>query len=427
MAENLQYTISLKDLFSGKIHEANINAKQFEQSLDIINRKTSDHTKGGMFDELSHHMFGAMTKANLFATAIEKGSELVVEGAKKMIESYQPFKEAYEEVMKGAEFATNEFFRTIREGDWSNLLDNLSEAVSRGMEYERVLNELKKTGRSEEAQYGVESIGLAKLEETIRNKSLPLDRRQEAGREWIETQQKHYESMTELAGDEYQANLNAFRLKEGEIRKMVELDAGDIKRRERAVEYNKILKEQKGIEDELRSAKAGKITGVTGSGTGGTNIEYGISKETINDYKKRLREIPEELNKYAPKDVALARLIQKTELGGITPEQLDNTIKSFNKYNQSLSAFYRENKRIKNMLNQMLGLGENGESLGGLGAGLSEPKNGKIQQITINMSNFQNGLKIESSSMEMGADDFMGKLSQTLNKVILDASIVATE
>jgi len=63
----------------------------------------------------------------------------------------------------------------------------------------------------------------------------------------------------------------------------------------------------------------------------------------------------------------------------------------------------------------------------GLGAGMSEPKEGKFQQITITINNpFQN-MKNTYANMEAGVNDFMGQLGQALNKVVQDAGILATE
>jgi DNA repair exonuclease SbcCD ATPase subunit len=60
----------------------------------------------------------------------------VVTGAleiyKKIAATSETATDKLKEMIKGAEFATSEFFATIRTGDWSNLLDNLKKAYEIG-------------------------------------------------------------------------------------------------------------------------------------------------------------------------------------------------------------------------------------------------------------------------------------------------------
>lgn len=62
-----------------------------------------------------------------------------------------------------------------------------------------------------------------------------------------------------------------------------------------------------------------------------------------------------------------------------------------------------------------------------LGSGLSEPKASKIQNITINLNNpFQN-MKITPATMEMGTEELKTQLTETLIAAGQDAAIVVTE
>lgn len=62
-----------------------------------------------------------------------------------------------------------------------------------------------------------------------------------------------------------------------------------------------------------------------------------------------------------------------------------------------------------------------------LGAGISEPKASRIQNITITMNGVMEGWKVQYANTGEGVADFKSKLLEALNSVVQDAAIIATE
>jgi|GEM_PF-4860410 len=72
--------------------------------------------------------------------------------------------------------------------------------------------------------------------------------------------------------------------------------------------------------------------------------------------------------------------------------------------------------------------GADGKQGVGGASGLDEPKASKIQNITINMGGvFANQKNTFSNAVGEGVNDFMGRLSQALNAVVLDSALIAAE
>jgi hypothetical protein len=82
----------------------------------------------------------------------------------KAINSSEAFADKYEAVMGGAKEATNAFFRSILEGDWSNLIDNMNIAYEAGKKYIENLDELEDRHSGLSITTARYSLELAKLE-----------------------------------------------------------------------------------------------------------------------------------------------------------------------------------------------------------------------------------------------------------------------
>jgi hypothetical protein len=64
---------------------------------------------------------------------------------------------------------------------------------------------------------------------------------------------------------------------------------------------------------------------------------------------------------------------------------------------------------------------------GDLGSGISEPKESKIKQITINVNNPFNNMKITPKDLNMAMDEIAPKFTEFLVSLVTDAAIVSTE
>ena len=104
------------------------------------------HTRSvGQYGKVVEGIKGAI----LGVTAVVGAMYGAVEFGKKVIESTGTTQEAFAVEMNGMKEATEAFFRSIANGDWSNLLTNMQEAMKAGKEYQEVMNDLEHRRRSQ--------------------------------------------------------------------------------------------------------------------------------------------------------------------------------------------------------------------------------------------------------------------------------------
>jgi hypothetical protein len=109
--------------------------------------------------------------------------------------------------MGGMKGATDEFFRTIAAGDWSNFLTNMREAVRVGREYQIILDDLQAKNRALsliEADYRMEIL---ETEDVARNVSLTDEVRKKAAERRIEIEEELAKKRTQIARQNYEAEL----------------------------------------------------------------------------------------------------------------------------------------------------------------------------------------------------------------------------
>lgn len=106
--------------------------------------------------------------------------------------------------MGGLNAATNEFFRTIATGDWSNFTTNMREAVELGREYQRVLDELESKQRALSLAEADVRKEIVETEDAARNRSLTDEERMKAAERRIEIEDELAAKRTKIATETYE-------------------------------------------------------------------------------------------------------------------------------------------------------------------------------------------------------------------------------
>jgi hypothetical protein len=144
-------------------------------------------------------------------------------------------------------------------------------------------------------------------------------------------------------------------------------------------------------------------------------IDQYITLHKVSEQAARAAVIAAELQQYSAKSTGYT-----VTATGAKGESLNDTdkINSILKYLQSAS---------KEMDRQQKRMGNINSSEPDLGSGISEPKASKIQNVTINISNpFQN-MKLSAATMGMAIDDLENRFTQFLDSIALDATLTAHE
>jgi hypothetical protein len=117
------------------------------------------------------------------AFAIDK----IKDFAKNVIESTQTTGDKFEMMMGGMEEATNFFYRTIASGDFSNLINGLSDAYEAGAKYAEMLDLLADTQRAVQISTSELDVKLSKLRLESRDKTNSTEDRIAAVNEYKKT------------------------------------------------------------------------------------------------------------------------------------------------------------------------------------------------------------------------------------------------
>lgn len=110
--------------------------------------------------------------------------------------------------MGGMNQATNEFFRTIATGDWSNFITNMKDAVRVGREYQKVLDEQEEMQRALKIAESDSLMEILTLEDMLRNKNFSTEDRIIAGKRRVYIEEQLAEKRKKLAEKEYKNDLN---------------------------------------------------------------------------------------------------------------------------------------------------------------------------------------------------------------------------
>jgi hypothetical protein len=290
----------------------------------------------------------------------------------------------------GLKGATNEFWRTIATGDWSDFLKNLNEAVRVGREYVSVMDDIEEKSRALSiAEADSKRIAL-ELEEKVRNATLTKTARVSAAEERIRLEESLAEKRAKVARDQYEAELmltmQQTRLsKEKLIEVVSDLDS---ETKLKAKAYNQQLSELESFQKAQRAI----------SRSGGGAVLH--DSERIKQIKLSIAGATETVRLYA-------EALKGT--GKTTDEQLNRLVDSYGKMIDAENSSLENTRRIRTQMNSLLAsetkkgrdIEKNAldEALKALDLAYQE-RLLKIEQHAINEKKSQEWLNIEKSLAE---------------------------
>ncbi len=275
-----------------------------------------------------------------------------VEIYKKMAATSEVATDKFKEVMKGIDFATTQFWRTLQSGDFSNLLTGMKEAYDIGKEYEAMLDLVAHRNTAIDLEYQKQKAHVAELYEKIRTgvdletgQVLTLDQKITLSKELAEIQKMYYNEKIENAKIENDGELQKItnlinigqvqKKTTEEVKKDLDLytsrDASDIKLRKNAEIINDLYADKKAALKEI-------------------NLNIQTNKGYVTDADKAARTgLTEEIKLIelrTDKTSQYAKLLRLYE-GTIGAEQVNAYLKSIGKKSDADAAYDQEQKRLK--------------------------------------------------------------------------------
>lgn len=267
------------------------------------------------------------------------GFGAIVAGAKvafdKVIKATDTLGTEWDIFMGGMKSATDEFFRTIATGDWSNFLTNMNEAIRVGREYQATLDDIEEKNRAltiAEANSRKEAI---LLEDAVRNRTLSEKERINAGTRRIKIEDELTEQRIKVAKESFEAELKVSAQQTGLSKeRLMEVMADmDSETKVKAKAYNEQLDEYN------KYLKAQQMTSM-----GGVNANIQGSS--------RFQSIKADLEATSDAVKVYADAIRAT--GKTTDEQLDRTVNKLNELSNAEVSGMQNTRRVRTMVNSLL-------------------------------------------------------------------------
>ena len=257
----------------------------------------------------------------------------------KLIGTSETLTDRYNAVMKGAETATNAFFASVRDGDWSNLLDNMESAYERGKKYEEKMDSIKKTERANLLILKEKREEYLTLREQAMDQKLTAQQNYDAAVKALNLIKSNYDIQKTLVNKQLDNQAYLLNLKTGEnlsdeqkientkiiMRAYIDKDKVDKNVRDRAEEINNKLEYQQKL---LRLNKLIPIR---------TESIDKEAKSYQNEIDK-LTALTDEYHIYA----AVLRIVEQEK----SPKAIQDYIDLLNKQAEADSAYLDENKRM---------------------------------------------------------------------------------
>lgn len=257
----------------------------------------------------------------------------------KLIGTSETLTDRYNAVMKGAETATNAFFASVRDGDWSNLLDNMDKAYDRGKKYEETMDSIRKTERANLLILKEKRQEFLTLREQAMDQSKTAKENYDAATKALELLKSNYTAQITLVEKQIDNQAYLLNLKTGEnlsdeqkientkiiMRAYIDRDKVDKNVRDRAEEINNKLEYQQ----ELL-----KLNSLIPFRTESIDKEAKAYQDEID----KLTALTNEYNIYA----AVLRVTEQKKSGKAIQDYID----LLNKLAEAESAYQDENKRM---------------------------------------------------------------------------------
>lgn len=133
---------------------------------------------------------------------------IAVKAFQGIVKSTQTVQDKFASAQLQAKEATESFFRSISEGDWTNLITRMDEAIEAGSEYFKIIDRLTDLQRSLNVQEAESQKKLAELRLAYMNQTLSTEARTAAAKEYIKIQQDLATKSKQYASEELDALLN---------------------------------------------------------------------------------------------------------------------------------------------------------------------------------------------------------------------------
>ena len=189
--------------------------KKEEEAIGVHSRSVGHY--GKVVEDLEKVFLGAAAGLAAMSGAIEF--------SKEVMESTGQTADEFNKVVGGLKEGWKAFLTTIATGDFSNLLDNMREAIDAGEKYVETLDEIREATRAvsiKQSEYRVEIEKLKTIQKTPSNSK---DDRIEAGLKALELEKKMLAENMALAQKKYEAEMEHAKsrtgLGEGSIRAYV--------------------------------------------------------------------------------------------------------------------------------------------------------------------------------------------------------------
>lgn len=322
--------------YADKIKNLNKEIDGYQKQID----KTKDSEQNrigsiGKYKEAWGGITGVISKVvgAFAAVGITMGS------FHKLIGTSETLTDRYNAVMKGAETATNAFFASVRDGDWSNLLDNMDKAYDRGKKYEETMDSIRKTERANLLILKEKRQEFLTLREQAMNQDLTAKENYDAATKALELLKSNYTAQITLVEKQIDNQAYLLNLKTGEnlsdeqkientkiiMRAYIDRDKVDKNVRDRAEEINNKLEYQQEL------LKLNKLIPFR---------TESIDKEAkaYQDEIDKLSALTDEYNIFA----AVLRVTEQKKSG----KAIQDYINLLNKLAEAESAYQDENKRL---------------------------------------------------------------------------------
>ncbi len=275
--------------------------KQIEKELQAVGARidevkfksqniSKDAGAGGGLMEKILGVAGGMTLANLAEKAFGQ--------IKNAIDSTHGSAEKFHILMAGIDSGYQAFLRTIANGDWSNFLTNIKEAVKYGEKYAEFMEEYGRKEESHSLQQIARQTEIIKLRKDLRNQTLSDAERLQKERDIMVLQNIGLKENIDLKQSKLNIDLEGARLQTGlsdaQIISFVKNYNDNAKEIDQAKEFNKLL------EEKIFLSKQGQVSSAGGTGGYQANPFYN---------PERLKEVNTEISKTPPIIQATGRLI----------------------------------------------------------------------------------------------------------------------
>lgn len=324
-----EYRIATKKMqsLSGILKEHKENIGQLQTPL----QKVTEFAKG-------------LLPAFSFA-AIAAGAKVAFD---KVVGSTDFLSTKWEIFIGGMKAGTDEFFRTLATGDWSNFLTNMGEAVRVGREYADAMDRIEEKTRALRITEANSRAKELELEERLKNKGLSKEDRLKAGQERIKLEEDLAQKRVKVAQDAFDAELNVTmqQTRLSKERLMEVVSDMDSETKAKAQAYNDQYEIYQSAVKKNEQAKAG------------------LSRAGISDspFVKEMENSKAVLDSYPDSVKVYAEALRG--VGTTTDEQLNKMVSAYEGLMTSQNSAAENTKRVRTLVNSLLaGKEEDGSKL----------------------------------------------------------------